>query len=124
MKDNKDKSNVFILWFDDISHKDVEIVGGKNASLGEMYSELRKKGVNIPDGFCLTSFAYRYFLKKNGIDKKLEEIFKKFDSRKIKNIEAAAKKIINLILQAEFPPDLEKEILENYKILSKKIQRK
>jgi pyruvate,water dikinase len=68
-----------ILWFEEIAYTDVPKVGGKNASLGEMYSKLRAKGVNVPHGFVLTSDAYWYFLKFNKIDLKLKQIFSKFN---------------------------------------------
>ena len=54
---------MYILWFKDISSKDVPLVGGKNASLGEMLSKLSKKGISVPDGFVLTTEAYWHFLK-------------------------------------------------------------
>ena len=81
------KSKKYILWFKDISSKDVPLVGGKNASLGEMYSELTKKGISIPNGFALTSKAYWHYLKYNKIDGKLKEIFKKFDHKTLKSLQ-------------------------------------
>ena len=74
MKNKKEQK--LILSFNEISIKDVPLVGGKNASLGEMFSKLTKKGVNIPAGFALTSRAYWYFLKENKIDRKLKEVFR------------------------------------------------
>ena len=58
------KTKKFILWFDEISIEDVPLVGGKNASLGEMYRNLTKEGVKIPNGFAVTAYAYNYFLEK------------------------------------------------------------
>jgi len=58
------KSRKYILWFNQISSKDVPLVGGKNASLGEMFSKLTRKGINVPDGFAITASGYWYFLKK------------------------------------------------------------
>ncbi len=113
------KSNKYILWFKNISHRDVSLVGGKNASLGEMFSKLSKKGINVPDGFALTSKTYWYFLKENGIDRKLKEIFKKFNPKSLKSLEETAKTIKNLILKGKFPKDLEQEIIKNYKKLSR-----
>src|SRR3989338_4666849 len=69
------KSRKFILWFDELGIEDVHLVGGKNASLGEMYSNLAKKGVKIPNGFAVTSYAYNYFLGKA---KMKEEIIKDY----------------------------------------------
>ena len=56
-----------ILWFDDIGIDDVPLVGGKNASLGEMYQHLTAKGVAVPHGFAITAYAYRYLLKAAGV---------------------------------------------------------
>ena len=69
-----EKKQAFILWFDQLGIEDVPLVGGKNASLGEMYSKLTKKGIKIPNGFALTSTAYWEFLKFNKIDKKIKQI--------------------------------------------------
>ena len=80
------KSKKYILWYKEISKNDVALVGGKNASLGEMFSQLNKKGINIPDGFVLTSSAYWYFLKFNKIDKKIKEIFYKFNPKSLKSL--------------------------------------
>ncbi len=109
-----------ILWLREISFKDVPEVGGKNASLGEMYKVLSKKGVNIPDGFALTTSAYWKFLKENGLDKKLSGLFKKYDPKSIKSLKKTGKKARRLVLRSRFPEDLEKEILK----ASKKLNRK
>jgi len=114
------KSKKFILWFKEISHKDVPFVGGKNASLGEMYNSLSKKGVNIPDGFATTSFAFWHFMKKTGLKEKIKEILKDLDVSDIKNLQEKGKKVRNLILKSEIPENLEKEILESYHKLSRK----
>lgn len=118
------KSQRYILSFKEISKKDVPLVGGKNASLGEMIRELTKKGVQIPDGFALTSYAYRYFLKENKIDKKLKEIFNRFNPQSIKSLRESGKKARALILKSEFPEDLEEEIISAYKKLSRKYAQK
>ena len=115
-----EKSQKYILWFKEISSKDVPLVGGKNASLGEMIGKLAEKGVRIPDGFASTSHAYRYFLKENKIDKKLKEIFIRFDPQSIKSLKKTGKTARSLILRAEFPEDLKKEIISVYKKLSRK----
>lgn len=114
------KSQKFILWFKEISAKDVLLVGGKNASLGEMIGELSSKRINIPDGFATTSYAYWYFLKKNKILPKLKEIFKKLDVKNIKNLQEIGKEARNLVLKAEFPEDLKKEIIKAYRNLGEK----
>jgi pyruvate,water dikinase len=109
----------YILWFKEISKDDVLLVGGKNASLGEMFSKLSRKGVQVPNGFAITADAFRYYLSYNKIDEKLKEIFKKFDPKSIQSLKETGEKSRNLILKGKFPPDLEKEILKNYQKLSK-----
>ena len=69
------KKKGFVLFYQDITLKDVAVVGGKNASLGEMMSILSKKGVRVPDGFALTSYAFWYFVEKNNLYDKLKKIF-------------------------------------------------
>ena len=118
------KEEKFILWFKEITHKDVPFVGGKNASLGEMYRTLTKKGINIPNGFALTAYAYFYFLEKAGLKQKLKELFTNFDSRNIKQLQEVGETIRNLILKAEFPEELKKEIVKNYKKLSQIYKQK
>lgn len=107
-----------ILWFEDITYQDVPLVGGKNASLGEMYSKLRAKGVNVPHGFVLTSDSYWYFLKVNKIDQKLWSIFAKFNPKSLKSLKQTGKAARALILKADFPDDLKQDILSNYRRLS------
>ena len=109
----------YILWFKEIGIKDVPIVGGKNASLGEMYKNLSKKGVNIPNGFAISAQAYFYFLKKGKIKKTIEEILSKFNSKSIKSLQKTGKEIRKLILDTPLPKDLEKEIIKNYQKLCK-----
>jgi len=113
-----------ILWFKEISKKDVPLVGGKNASLGEMYSKLTPKGVNIPNGFALTSRAFWYYLKHNKIDHKLKEIFREFNPQSLESLQKTGKRARSLILKADFPKDLRKKILENYQRLSKYYSQK
>ena len=114
------KSEKYILRFKQVSKKDVPLVGGKNASLGEMIRALTKKGINIPDGFALTTKAYWYFLKFNKIDKELKQIFKEFNPKSIKSLQKTGKQARKAILTGEFPKDLEKEIIRACKKLSQK----
>lgn len=119
---NKKQKN--ILWFKELSVKDVPLVGGKNASLGEMFSQLTKKGVSVPDGFALTSKAYWYYLKENKINKKLEKIFKNFNPDSLVSLKKTGKAARELVFKVDFPEDLKQEILESYKELSKKYNQK
>jgi pyruvate,water dikinase len=119
-----DKKNKLVLSFDELFADDVKLVGGKNASLGEMFSKLTKKGVNIPDGFALTSKAYWYYLKENGLDKKLKNIFKKLNPKKVSSIQKVGKKAREAVLSGELPEDLKREVIQHYKELSKKYNQK
>ena len=76
------KLDQFILWFNEIGIEDVPLVGGKNASLGEMYQKLTKKKVNIPNGFAVTAQAYRYFIEEEHLNEKIQSLSKKNQSKK------------------------------------------
>ena len=110
------KSKKFILWFNELSIGDVPIVGGKNASLGEMYRNLTGKGVKIPNGFAVTAYAYNYFVEKAGIKAKLKSVLKKLDKSK-KNLADVGKRAREEILRAELPADLKNEIAISYRKL-------
>ena len=112
-----DKSNMFILWFDQLCNDDVAFVGGKNASLGEMFSNLTPKGIRIPNGFAITAHAYRYFLEKAGIKDKIRHILHDLDTTNMKNLSDRGEKVRETILEAEFPEDLKKAILISYRDL-------
>ncbi|MFZ3029803.1 MAG: PEP/pyruvate-binding domain-containing protein, partial [Minisyncoccia bacterium] len=77
--------NVFVKWYNEVGIADVPYVGGKNAALGEMFSNLVPLGVSIPDGFALTADAYRHFFKQTGLDAKIKEILSDLDTHNIKN---------------------------------------
>ncbi|MCX6718403.1 MAG: phosphoenolpyruvate synthase [Candidatus Staskawiczbacteria bacterium] len=109
-----------ILWFNEVGIKDVPLVGGKNGSLGEMYSNLTKKGVDVPYGFALTANFYWKFINANGLDKIFAEIFSKLDAKDLKSVQAAGKKMREAILNTNFPEDLKKELVDAYSELSKK----
>ncbi len=118
------KSKKQILWFKEITKQDVPLVGGKNASLGEMVSVLSKKGVNIPDGFALTSESYWYFLRANDIDKTLKKIFKEKKTKNIKDLQEKGQLARNLILKSKFPKDLAAAIVQSYQALSREYKEK
>jgi len=113
-----------IIPFKKIRHQDVPLVGGKNASLGEMISQLSKKGIRVPDGFATTAEAYFNFLKETGLDKKIKQILKNLDVSNISQLQEAGRKIRNLILKAQLPDGLKKEIIKNYRKLSKEYKEK
>ena len=108
-----------ILWFKDITIKDVPKVGGKNASLGEMYQKLSNKSVRVPNGFATTSHAYWHFIKENKLEPKVGKILNGLDIKNVKDLARRGKKIRNLILQAQLPQDFEKKITAAYHKLSR-----
>ncbi len=114
----------YILWIKNLRKKDVPLVGGKNASMGEMYSQLTKKGVKIPNAFCLSADAYWYYLEYNGINDFIKDKFKTLDSKNIKQLIKTGGELRGKILEGKFPKDLEEEILFNYNILSKESNQK
>lgn len=71
------RKNQYVRRFEELSSKDVSLVGGKNASLGEMISSLKKEGIIVPEGFATTASAYKEFLKPNNLKEKIEEALKK-----------------------------------------------
>ena len=118
METAKEQKN--ILWFDEVGMVDVPLVGGKNASLGEMYTNLTKKGVNVPFGFALTSTFYWKFIKANGLDKDLSEIFKKLDPKNLQSVRATGKAAREKIATGTLTDELKKDLFEAYAKLSKK----
>jgi pyruvate,water dikinase len=109
----------YILKFSQVAIKDTGKVGGKNASLGEMLRKLKPKGIIIPDGFCTTAEAFKYFLEYNKIRKEISNILRKLGKNKGRDLEAAGKKIRQMILHGKFPADLEAQIITDYQNLSK-----
>ena len=109
----------FIKFFDELNNKDVPKVGGKNASLGEMYSKLKKSGVRVPNGFATTATAYDYFMEEAGLKKKIREALDGLDTSDVNDLYKRGKKVRNLILKAELPQDFKDEIVKAYKELSK-----
>ena len=109
----------FIKWFKELSLRDVDEVGGKNASLGEMYNHLMPLGVNIPNGFAITATAYKYYLEQNGLDEKLKALFNNFNPDNIDELQKVGKTARDLIINGEIPTDLKKEILDGYDKLKK-----
>ncbi|HZJ41487.1 MAG TPA: phosphoenolpyruvate synthase, partial [Patescibacteria group bacterium] len=108
----------FIKFFDELGIKDVPEVGGKNASLGEMYRALSKKGLRVPNGFATTSQAYRYFLESAGLKKQIRKILKGLDTHNVEDLMKRGKEIRELIIETPFPSDFSSEIIEAYKELT------
>jgi len=105
----------FVKWFEEIGAQDVALVGGKNASLGEMVRNLGKKGVNVPSGFAITAEAYKYVVEKAGISQKIKDTLAGLDTRDIENLAERGEKLRNLIEHSRCPKDLEEEIRLSYR---------
>jgi len=110
----------YIRFFNQISINDILQVGGKNASLGEMYNKLSDKGINIPNGYAITSEAYWLILEQDNLKEKIFNTLKGLDATDTNDLNDKASKARKLILNAIIPKQLEDEILEAYKLLSKK----
>ncbi len=111
-------SKKFILWFKEIGIKDVSRVGGKGASLGEMYRKLSPQGVPIPNGFAVTADAYEYFIASSGVKKQIKKILQDLDTRDIHNLQERGRAVRQAIVAAEFPRDLKEIITRAYSQLS------
>ena len=103
-----------VVWFETLGINDVEHVGGKNASLGEMISQLSSAGVSVPGGFATTAHAYRQFLAQNGLQGKIDETLGKLDIDDVNALASAGEKIRGLILNAPLPVELEKDVRDAY----------
>ncbi|HEY9703397.1 MAG TPA: phosphoenolpyruvate synthase, partial [Allocoleopsis sp.] len=90
------------------------LVGGKNASLGEMIQQLSSQGVSVPGGFATTAYAYNYFIKSGGLEEKLRLLFANLNIEDVKNLQSIGKQARALILNTPFPKDLEEAIAQNY----------
>ncbi len=114
----QDKDKKFVLWFDQVGNDDVSLVGGKNASLGEMYTTLTSKGIKVPNGFIITAYAYRYFIEKEGLLSFIEKTLKDLDTHDIKDLQKKGKSIRDKIIKSKIPDEIESEIVLAYHNLS------
>ncbi len=108
-----------VLSFNEIKKKDLNIVGGKNSSLGEMINILSPKGINVPKGFATTSYAYFKFLEENKLMPQLKKIFSKLDIDDVDNLQKVGRQARKIVSQASFSDEFEQEIIKAYKELEK-----
>jgi pyruvate,water dikinase len=106
-----------IRWFSDIGLGDVPVVGGKNASLGELYRELSGAGVRVPNGFAITAEAYRHFMHATGVATTVEQLTKGLQRGNLADLAERGLAIRQAILAAALPDDLQKAIAEAYQLL-------
>ncbi|MEZ5426374.1 MAG: phosphoenolpyruvate synthase [Pyrinomonadaceae bacterium] len=113
-----------VLNLSEVGADDVALVGGKCASLGELFRQLTDKGVRAVDGFSTTSEAYHQLLKTNGLRKKLQTLLKDLDVEDLDELERVGSEARRLMLETPFPPEVEKAILRAYEDLGERIGKK
>jgi pyruvate,water dikinase len=114
----------YMLFFNQIGIDAIDQVGGKNASLGELYNQLMPIGVNIPNGFAITASGYRLFRQKNNLEKSLDNILNLLDTKEYSNLPEIGEKARTLILSATIPDEIRAEIITAYQSLSKQSDTK
>jgi pyruvate,water dikinase len=107
----------YIRWFDDLGVQDVGLVGGKNASLGEMRRHLSGLGIPVPPGFAITAEAYRYFVEHNRLQPVIQKLLTDLDRRSVASYSQVSEKIRDLMVVSPLPSDLADEILHAYQEL-------
>ncbi len=113
-------TSTFLEDLHKVSLEDIELVGGKNASLGEMLQNLTALGINIPGGFVITVPAYRRFLQYNKLEKEIESIVNNINYDDIESLRRGGLEVRQLIKNSKFPGDMSKAIIEKYTELSQK----
>ncbi len=104
----------YVIWFDKLSMNDVPVVGGKNASLGEMISNLANAGISVPGGFATTADAFRDFLSHNSLDQNINNLLQDFDVEDVDELEKVGQRIRSMVMETPFPEALEKSIRDSY----------
>ena len=104
----------YVAWFRDLRMTDVNEVGGKNASLGEMISQLAQSGVRVPGGFATTAFAFREFLKHNKLEERIEAVLSKLDIEDVNALAQSGKQIRQWVIDAPFQSELNNAIATAY----------
>ncbi len=115
----EEKNQKFIKWFNDISIKDVPLVGGKNASLGEMFQALSSHGIQIPNGFAVTADAFSALLQTNHLEEKIYPMLADLNMQDIEHLASIGLKIRAIIRNAPIPENIQNEIRESYNELSR-----
>ncbi len=110
----------YIIPFEKLRNKDVALVGGKNASIGEMISRLAALGVSVPDGFATTSHAYRDFLAQAGLDQRIREALASLDVDDVERLAVIGRQIRSWMLATPFPDRLQNEVLEAWRKMGQK----
>ena len=109
----------YVRWFESLSSEDVPLVGGKNASLGEMIRELGGAGIRVPGGFATTAAAYRDFVAANGIEEPLRDLLDAYH-RGRRDLDAAGEAIRDIFLRGEIPEAVVADLRRAYRELSRR----
>lgn len=117
MNQQRSGPHPFIKWFADITIDDVPLVGGKNASLGEMVRELTSKGVKVPDGFAVTAEAFRHFIREAELDERIRTTLADLDTHDMANLSQRGHAVREAIRNATLPEDLQELIADAYRQL-------
>jgi phosphoenolpyruvate synthase/pyruvate phosphate dikinase len=107
----------FVKWFDEIAIEDVLSVGGKNASLGEMYQQLTSKGITVPNGFAVTADAYRLLIESNDLSARIRKALGGLDVTNTRKLQQRGEYVRELIMLADFPKVLKEQIAIEYRKL-------
>src|SRR3546814_18527198 len=105
-----------VIWYSELGMNDVEIVGGKNASLGEMIANLAQSGVRVPNGFATTADAYRQFLTYEGLAERINSMLAKLDIDDVAELASTGKAIREAVLKAPFPEALDQDRSEERRV--------
>ncbi|UCE92154.1 MAG: phosphoenolpyruvate synthase [Methanobacteriota archaeon] len=117
----REGANEHLLWLDQIGIKDIAKVGGKNASLGEMLGNLTEKGIRVPEGFAVTTKAFRWFVENAELDDKVKETLSGVDPDDPEKVSEMGRRIRSAFLEAGFPAELEREIKYGYWELGRRL---
>ena len=104
----------YIVWYQELGMSDVNQVGGKNASLGEMISNLANAGVQVPGGFATTSYAFNEFLEQSGLEKRIHNVLDELDVEDINELSKVGEQIRNWIIETPFQDTFEQALADNY----------
>ena len=115
------RTNEQLLWFDEITLKDLPKVGGKNASLGEMIRHLAGMGIKVPEGFAVTTKAFRQFVDNSGLEEKTKAALEGLDPDNPSDVAERGKAVRKMFLDADFPPELRREIEYGYWELGRRL---
>ena len=115
------RTNERVLWLNEVGLKDIAKVGGKNASLGEMIGHLTKMGVRVPEGFAITTKAFKEFIDQNGLEDRIKDALKDLDSDNPADVADRGKKIRKMFIESEFPEEVRREVGYGYWELGRRL---